>query len=218
MISGYGIDIKWGRPGHCDGSSHSWCDKTESSDCLMGNTQDSHGMICFNDLSGWLVFDVKGVKHGFIGAKMENWHTNKDNKVTAGWTEVNNGGTGNYNATGRQRRLLEQNQRRMILAENNRMQADLDREVLQDPERRQLGGGKSCGYGPEDYTFEYAINGKIVTWNKKQFCEQYTRLAYNTDMIRFMDDEKMTGDFEFAMRLKNTGSNEEMCITHLYWA
>ena len=69
IIPGYGIDIQWGRSGHCDGTSHSWCDKNEASACLMGNTQDAHGEICFNDLSGWLVFEVKGVKHGFIGVR-----------------------------------------------------------------------------------------------------------------------------------------------------
>lgn len=217
ILPGYGLDINWGRPGHCDGSSHSWCDKTEGSNCLMGATQDTHGTICFNGLSGWLVFDVKGVKHGFIGARMEAWHTNKENKVTAGWTEVNNGGKGNYDKRGRERLLHEQNQRQAILKKYQRMNDDIEREVMQDPERRRLGGGQHCGFG--EYVFEWALNGKIVSWSQSEFCDQYTRLAYNADFIRFLDDEKVTGDFELAMRIKNTsGSQEEMCITHLYWA
>jgi hypothetical protein len=216
ITPGYGIDIQWGRPGHCDGSSHSWCDKTETSNCLMGMTQDNQGKICFNGLSGWVVFEVKGVKHGFIGAKMISWSTNKDNKVTAGWTEVNNGGKGNYEKSGSERMLREQNQKARILDEIQRMDEEIQSEIL-DPEHRRLGGGKSCGLSGE-YIFEWAINGKVVSWNQQQFCDQYTRLAYNTDMVKFMDDETKTGDFELAMRIKNTGSKQQTCITHLYWA
>lgn len=217
VIPGYGYDVRWGKPGVCDGTAHSWCDKHEEATCLMGGTQDNHGMICFNGLSGWVVFDVKGVKNGFIGAKMESWHLAKDNKVTAGWTEVNNGGKGNYEKSGRARILHEQNQRAMALDQIRLMDEEIEREILQDPERRLLKGGKSCGLG-ENYIFEFAINGKITSWTKEQFCEQYTRLAYNTDMVRFMDDEKQSGDFELALRIKNNGSTEEMCITHLYWS
>ncbi len=50
IVPGYGFDVGWGRPGHCDGSSHSWCDKSEQSNCLMGGTQDNRGSICFNGL------------------------------------------------------------------------------------------------------------------------------------------------------------------------
>jgi hypothetical protein len=216
IIPGYGIDIQWGRPGHCDGSSHSWCDRQEESTCLMGGTQDSHGMICFNGLSGWVVFDVKGVKHGFIGAKMEPWHNDNENKVTTGWTELNNGGKGNYEKSDNDRLLQEQNRRR-ILHELGRMDEDIQREILQDPEHRKLKGGKHCGFAA-DYIFEFAINGKITSWTKEEYCNKFTRLAYNTDMISFMDDETQTGDFELAMRIKNTGSTENMCITHLYWS
>lgn len=139
-------------------------------------------------------------------------------KVTKGWTEVNNGGKGNYGNSGTERMLHEQSQKQIILDEMKRKDNELEREILKDPERRHLGGGQHCGFGP--YVFEWAINGKIVSWDYDQFCEQYTRLAYNLDVIKFMDDESQTGDFELAMRIKFTGtrSKEEMCITHLYWA
>ena len=216
IVPGYGIDIQWGRPGHCDGSSHSWCDKTVSSKCLMGNVQDSHGMICFNGLSGWLVFEIKGVAHGFIGAKMEAWHKSEENKVTEGWTEVNNGGKGNYEKSDNERSLHERDQKERMLNDLSRMEDDIESDILKYNDRR-LGGGKSCG-SVGDFVFEWAIDGNIVSWNQKQFCEHYTRLAYNNDFIKFMDDEKKKGDFELAMRVKNTGSKEQMCVTHVYWA
>ena len=100
---------------------------------------------------------------------------------------------------------------------SRRIQGDMHHE---DPiSARRLGGGQSCG-ATGDYTFEFAINGKIVaSWDKDAFCAHYTRTGYNLDLIKFMDDEKMTGDFELAMRMSPTHSNKQatMCITHLYW-
>merc|ERR1712194_894713 len=52
-------------------------------------------------------------------------------------------------------------------------------------DHRRLGGGQSCGL-KGDYTFEWAINGKIVTWTQAEFCKRFTRLAYNFDVIKFM--------------------------------
>ena len=38
-----------------------------------------------------------------------------------------------------------------------------------DPTHRRLGGGQSCGLAG-DYTFEYAIDGEIVSsWNQDNF-------------------------------------------------
>ena len=92
IVPGYGIYVKWGRPGVCDGTAHAvsdtsdgvlrsrydthiitkqWCDKRCEGTCFMSGAQDNRGMVCFNSLSGWLVFDVKNIKHGFIGARME---------------------------------------------------------------------------------------------------------------------------------------------------
>lgn len=68
-----GLQVNWGLQGVCDGSSHHWCDKIGGSSCLMTGSQDNRGNVCFNGFSGWLVLDVKDVKHGFIGARMEAW-------------------------------------------------------------------------------------------------------------------------------------------------
>ncbi len=82
---------------------------------------------------------------------------------------------------------------------------------------RRLGGGQSCGFAG-DYTFEWAIDGEIVSWSQAEFCKHFTRLNYNVDVIKFMDDESKKGDFELAMRMTNVGRGKVMCITHLYWA
>ena len=84
----------------------------EGSSCLMTGSQDNRGNVCFNGFSGWLVLDVKDVKHGFIGARMEAWGGTGADGATEGWTEVNNGGRGNYDKSGRDRRLHEEYQER----------------------------------------------------------------------------------------------------------
>ena len=108
-----GLQVSWGLQGVCDGSSHHWCDKIGGSSCLMTGSQDNRGTACFNSLSGWLVLDVKDVKHGFIGARMEAWGDTGADGATEGWTEVNNGGRGNYDKSGQDRRLHEEYQERM---------------------------------------------------------------------------------------------------------
>ena len=100
------------------------------------------------------------------------------------------------------------------------MRQEIEQDIAAegDPKsHRQLGGGQSCGAG--EYTFEFAINGVITTWTKAQFCDHYTRLAYNLDVIKFMDHDSLIGDnIELAMRLTPDSVRSTMCITHLYWA
>eukprot|EP00584_Thalassiosira_punctigera_P001638 CAMPEP_0172537262 /NCGR_PEP_ID=MMETSP1067-20121228/8885_1 /TAXON_ID=265564 ORGANISM="Thalassiosira punctigera, Strain Tpunct2005C2" /NCGR_SAMPLE_ID=MMETSP1067 /ASSEMBLY_ACC=CAM_ASM_000444 /LENGTH=1010 /DNA_ID=CAMNT_0013322523 /DNA_START=27 /DNA_END=3056 /DNA_ORIENTATION=- len=223
IVPGLGLQVHWGRPGVCDGSSHSWCDKVCSSACLMGGAQDNRGMVCFDGLSGWLVFDVKNVKHGFIGARMEPWHKDTDVSITAGWTEVNNGGRGNYDKHGRERELHEEYQHQMEMKGIERMKEEIEKDIkfVEDNGNsanttRRLGGGQSCGFAG-DYTFQWAINGEIVSWSQAEFCKHFTRLNYNVDVLKFMDDESKTGEFELAMRMTNVGRGKVMCITHLYW-
>ena len=142
-----GIQVNWGLQGVCDGSSHHWCDKIGGSSCLMTGSQDNRGTVCFNSLSGWLVLDVKDVKHGFIGARMEAWGGTGADGATEGWTEVNNGGRGNYYKSGRDRRLHEEYQERMRVEFVEQMKREIKEDVLaeDDPMRRRLGGGQSCG-------------------------------------------------------------------------
>ena len=219
IVPGYGINVKWGRKGICDGSSHSWCDKSCDSGCLMGGAQDNRGAVCFDGFSGWVVFEIKNVKHGFIGARVEPWHAGEETPITSGWTEENNGGDGNYNKRGRERELHEEYQDQQREEGIKRMKQEIEEDIMteDDPTRRRLGGGQSCGRAG-DYTFEWAINGKIVSWDKGKFCEHYTRLNYNLDVIKFMDDETQTGDFELAMRMTNVGRGNSMCVSHVYWA
>ena len=224
ITPGLGIQVNWGLQGVCDGSSHHWCEKTVGNSCLMTGSQDNRGNVCFNGFSGWLVLDVKNVKHGFIGARMEAWSGAGADAITTGWTEVNNGGRGNYDEHGLECRLHNKDQERQRQEVLERMKREIEQDILTegDPTRRRLGGAgrDKCDWNG-DYLFEWAINGKIMgRWNNTQFSEHITRLAYNFDVIKFMDDESQTGDFELAMRMVpvNGQRGPAMCLSHLYWA
>ena len=224
IVPGYGMHVKWGRSGVCDGSSHHWCDKPCGSGCLMGGAQDNRGMVCFNGLSGWVIFDIKNVKHGFIGARMEPWHGGGEMHLTDSWSEVNNGGKGNYDKDDDERKLHDEYVERKMRESIEEMKQEIEDDIQAegDPTRRRLGGGQSCGVaGP--YTFEWAINDgegwMLYSWDKGKFCEHFTRLNYNLDVIKFMDDESKTGDFSLAMRMTApAGKGEVMCVSHMYWA
>lgn len=220
IVPGYGVWVDWGKDGYCDGTNHNWCAKSKESSCLMGGTHDNRGSVCFDGLSGWVVFDVKNVKHGFIGARMEPWRGKGIVETTNGWTDVNNGGKGNYDKSEDQRSRTLRREREMqaMRADTERMETEIEEAIVdEDPAGRKLGGGQSCGV-VDDYTFEWSINGKVTSWNKAQFCDRFTRLAYNIDVMVFLDDASQSGDFELGMRMTNVGREGTMCLTHLYWA
>ena len=52
ILPGLGFQVKWGTIGVCDGTTHGWCGKKTTNDCLYSGAQDNRGMICFNPLSG----------------------------------------------------------------------------------------------------------------------------------------------------------------------
>eukprot|EP00581_Thalassiosira_minuscula_P014555 CAMPEP_0183713532 /NCGR_PEP_ID=MMETSP0737-20130205/8350_1 /TAXON_ID=385413 /ORGANISM="Thalassiosira miniscula, Strain CCMP1093" /LENGTH=1064 /DNA_ID=CAMNT_0025942323 /DNA_START=60 /DNA_END=3254 /DNA_ORIENTATION=+ len=220
---GLGVNNGWGRPGVCDGSSHHWCDKHCDNSCFMGGTQDNRGMVCIGGFSGWVVFELKNVNHGFIGARIEAWRKLDNVPIQKGWTSVNNGDTGNYHKEGDERRLHEEHMKQ----KNREFIEQMEREIQEDidfvegngvdPTSRRLGGGQVCGIAG-DYTFTWALNGEIKgRWNMAEFCQHYTRLNYNLDVIKFLDEEGTSGDFELAMKIEG-GIGKTMCITHLYWA
>ena len=144
--------------------------------------------------------------------------------ITHGWMEVNYGGRENYKKRSRERQLHEEYQHQKNMENMERMKDEIEEDIQlsgddnDDPTHHRLGGGQSCGM-TGDHTLEYAIDGEISSsWNQGKFCEHFTRLNYNLDVMKFMDDESMTGDFTLDMRITNIGRAQVMCVTHLYLA
>ena len=185
IVPGLGFQVHWGLIGVCDGTTHGWCGKQTQHTCQYAAAQDNRGVLCFNALSGWVVFDVKNVKHGFIGARMEAWRSANEVVLTDGWEEVNNGGKGNYDKYGLERHLVQTKQQDREVRFLEQMANEVENDMtLGELSRRRLKGGQSCGGA--DYIFEFAINGKIVaSWDQAAFCEHYTRTGYNLDFIKF---------------------------------
>ncbi len=82
-------------------------------------------------------------------------------------------------------------------------------------------GGVNRGGLHGDYLFEWAINGKVMgSWTQAQFCEHHTRISYNLDVIKFMDEVSQTGNVELAMRVAPVLGREappcasRICIGH----
>lgn len=173
------------------------------------------------DLLFLLALTVKTIRRGHcISARLEPWHGAEETPITNGWKEENNGGDGNYNKQGRERELHEEHMEQQMKEGIERMRQEIldDVHTEDDPSRRRLGGGQSCGFG-SDYTFEFAINGEVkASLSKGEFCQRFTRLNYNLDVFKFMDDKDFSGDVELAMRMTNCGRGAVMCISHLYWA
>ena len=89
--TGKGWQFNNALPGNCDGTSTGICGRLKNDDCLMYGHMDQRGGILGNALSGWFVVTLPQVTAGLVIVKFESWHLKGESKVTAGWTEVNNG-------------------------------------------------------------------------------------------------------------------------------
>ena len=77
--------------GFCDGTLNQVCHREVSSECQMSGHADSRGSLIGDGLSGWVTFQLKGVRHGIFAGRIETWIPHNSNKRTEGWEAVNNG-------------------------------------------------------------------------------------------------------------------------------
>lgn len=165
-------------PGQCDGSYHAHCNRGKANDCLLSGHHDHRGGIIGNELSGWFVVNVPDVKAGIIIIKFEDWLVPDDNKVTKGWTKVNDG---DYE---RERHRILQNKRVPL---------------------------------PEEFVFEYAINGKVTSLTKDSYYETIRVAQRTMEIVTVLDDPAVTGEVEVGIRLRNCGRGCVFKMTHIYW-
>jgi len=90
-------------------------------------------------------------------------------------------------------------------------------------EDRALMGGEAL---PDNFEFDFAIDGKIVTWNKLEFIKQWHPVERMVQVFVLLDDvhfvangkngkKNAVKDVELAMRLRGGGLLD---LTHVYWA
>jgi len=74
---------------------------------------------------------------------------------------------------------------------------------------------------PDDFKFEIAINGKVVsTWDKETFMSHSKEVAYNQAMFPLVTDETLSGPVELGLRLGSESDPRAagLAITHIYYA
>lgn len=74
----------------------------------------------------------------------------------------------------------------------------------------------------ETFLFEFAIDGKITTWNKDEFVAHLVPAQRVVQISTLLDDPDYTGgetrDVELAIRMSGCGRQKVFGLTHIYWA
>jgi hypothetical protein len=208
IIPGKGWEV-WGEPqGVCDGTYDAVCGRSTDNDCVLYGHHDGRGDIIGNEFSGWLVLTLQDVTEGLIVIKLQTWHFANENEITADWTTVNNEGGG---------RRLRQGSRVL------KNQVSDDGEA--DKARRKLNWYRKSDTVdlPDTFEFDWAIDGKVTTMNKKEFLEHDKRTS-NLGVVEFftlLDDENFKSeskDVEVAIRMRGCKRVCTFGVSHVYWA
>jgi len=246
---GWDLETKAGDQ-FCDGSVDSWCSKGETgdnSDCLLYGHNDGRHGILFTGYSGWLVLNIPDLKNGFISVKVESWHfTDQMKNGITEWKSINNEADV---TTGRlrrhQRQLLRQQhqvqpQREYYYTQHDLHSSDFDplddevpysfaafhknstanttatgRRISRRLKRKQI---PYC----DDFHFEFAIDGKITSWNKTEATARRYGLQRVVEVMTILEDPNYTGgkekEVEVAIRLVGCGNDKVFKLNHIYWS
>mmetsp|Transcript_2940 Transcript_2940/g.6591 ORF Transcript_2940/g.6591 Transcript_2940/m.6591 type:complete len:329 (-) Transcript_2940:1116-2102(-) len=208
IIPGKGWEI-WDEPqGLCDGTYNAVCNRYTKSDCVLYGHHDARGAIIGNEFSGWLVLNLKDLKEGVVVIKIHTWHTADESTRTKGWKAVNNGK--------RQRRRLGDPNTPTIMS--NTTSYDDEHELTQS---RNLMRSYDTPELPDGFVFEYAIDGKVTSLNKKQFLDKKKQIQRVVETMTLLDDPNFTKDakdVEVAIRLKGSARDVVFGLSHIYYA
>jgi len=74
---------------------------------------------------------------------------------------------------------------------------------------------------PDEFVFEYAIDGAITALTKDQFLNEKQQIQRVVETITILDNPNFTSeskDVEIAIRLRGSGSAIYFGVSHVYWA
>jgi len=187
--------------GHCDGTEKSYtCNRQVGNPCFLSGHNDYRGQIVGDEYSGWLVMNLKDVKEGIIVLKFHAWINVKVcgqcvNTLTRGMDGRN---------------LRVQSLSREKHSESSNLEYDnIERQLKVDPDT----------VIPDTFLFDFAINGKITTWNKDEFLKRRVKIQRVVELFTIMDDPSWkSGDVELAIRTRGAGRVQDLALTHVYWA
>lgn len=185
-------------PDNCDGSYDSFCARPATSECLLYGHNDHRGGLLFDGFSGWLIVKLEQVQHGLITLKIEDWHWNKNPKTEYWFCE-------NNECPGMSLRGLEG-------------AAAKQENVLPDRRRRTK---KEVPEYCKDFEFEFAIDGKVTTWDLDEWKSREQKGARVAQFWTLLDDPEFTEhprDVELAIRITGCQRIKTFKLTHIYWA
>jgi hypothetical protein len=179
-------------PDNCDGSYDSFCGRSWDNDCLLSGHNDMRGGLGFDSYSGWLILNLEKVKHGIVMIRVEDWWGANANHRTDKWTCEN----GKANCT----------------------EATTDQESHRRHLHRTL---KGKPYQCDDFKFEFAIDGKITSWDKDAY-EANRRSLQRVVPIWVLNNganyDGIERDMEVAIRLTGCARQNTFGLSHVYWA
>ena len=144
ITPGKGWELVGEPQGYCDGGYYSVCNRWTHNDCVLQGHHDARGRLVGNGFSGWLVMTLKDLKEGIIVIRVETWNAKEENTITEEWKSENN----------ERRRSLE-----LEGKSNEDENETVDGRLLKEDDPAQK--------YPDNFVFEYALNGKITTLKKK---------------------------------------------------
>ena len=202
IVPGMGTYLNDGVDGYCDGGWNSECKRTAKSSCLLSGHNDVRSGILLDGFSGWMVMTLTQMKEGIVVVMLETWHYAFENQLTSGWRKVNNG----------------EIEKRVLLQEPNK-----PHHLPKDGSHRRLSlPPRAPEYCPE-FKFEFAIDGKVTTWDRDEFQARLKRLQVVWEVQTLMNNQSFTmdaRDVEFAVRITGCrdSTRKSISLTHIYWA
>jgi hypothetical protein len=195
IVPGKGWQVFDEPQGFCDGTYEAVCGRSTDNECILTGHHDGRGAVIGNEYAGWLVLQLNDVKNGIIVAKLHTWHFESENTRTIGWKAVND--------------------------ERNLRGGDRPDTDSQLDDKRNLMRSYKTPELPDDFVFEFAINGEITSWNKTQFLEEKKQIQRVVETITMLDDKDFSGgeaqDVDVAIRLRGCGSSCVFGLSHIYW-
>ena len=81
---------------------------------------------------------------------------------------------------------------------------------------------KALAYAGYDFRFEFAIDGKVTSWDKETWQQRLKPAQRVVQVVTLLDDPDYTKgetkDVELAFRITGCGRRKSMKLTHVYWS
>lgn len=203
-------------PGECDGSYYAICGRHYEDSCPMLGHHDSRGYVAGNEFSGWLVLEIPRVEKGIIIMKLYTWLGKKENHMTIDWTSVNNERRleGDTDSFAFESSFLHDN----TSSQRRQDEPFDDKDWIETGSQRRLKSDPAIF--PDTFQFDYAINGKITTLDKDAFFEKISDVQRVVQDLVLLDDPSFgpQDNVEVAIRLRGCGVDNNIGVTHIYWA